>query len=101
MSAEIIPVHKQRETVRATTSLDLYGTFVAKHFTGDGWMKRVRQDLSEWPKHMLSPDLFRFFGLGIIPAQYGFESLYGQILRHKDKGWKLPPTHPRHQLGVA
>jgi hypothetical protein len=101
MPVEIIGVAKQREIVKNTTSLNSYGAFVSKHFIGNKWMEHVTRDLSGRPEEELPPDLFRFFGLvGIVTAQYGFDSLYGQVERHRDKGWKKPPTHPAHQLGV-
>ena len=97
----IIEVDQQREMVRNITTLDLYLDFAHKQFWGAEWLALVRQDMSGRPKEELTPDLFRFYGLvGIVAAQYGFESLKGQINRHTHYGWNRPLTHPAHQLGV-
>ncbi len=98
--ANVETIEVQKRIVRGVNSIPTYHMFHADHFTSSQWHK----DLKWWADRQtnLDPAYFQLVGLvGIIAAQYGFQSLDYTSIRHTRGDWDRDPATPMHQVALG
>lgn len=104
--SRIIPVEEQHNLITQVQSLADYNKLYRELFSGDqfvdgniAWITKVHSDISD----ASSPDYWRLLALNaMLGAQFGFATMYGQILRHHDRHWSLKTLYStQHQLALG
>ena len=93
-------IEMQKGVVRSTDSVPAYSAFHNSHFYSYQWPKDLRWYAQDNPN--LDPAYFQLVGLvGILAAQYGFQSLDYTAIRHNRGDWDKPSADPKHQLALG